>query len=59
MFAKLDVNGDGDLTEVGNSQILGIDEKFVGLVFQDEFVAGCLSDEILVRRLTPSAEEAD
>ena len=26
MFAKLDVNGDGDLTEVGNSQFLGIDE---------------------------------
>ena len=27
MFAKLDVNGDGDLTEVGNSQILGNGEK--------------------------------
>ena len=31
MFAKLDVNGDGDLTEVGNSQILGIGEKLLDL----------------------------
>ena len=66
MFAKLDVNGDGDLTEVGIWVTLNLKSYFKCFCsdwlidwFQDEFVAGCLTDEVLVRRLTPSAEDGD
>ena len=53
IFTKLDVDGDGDLSEVGQLPTTHEEKDNAG---QDEFVDGCLQDQDLVRALEDSQQ---